>query len=244
MFYTTPFFSVYFGDASDGLYQDQYHALAGSKELSTYQPYARLCQRFSTSYITFCYQTHSNQGFVTTVSNDHIVSPLPFSSHGDFLLTNQPIALGVMTADCLPIVIHDTKTHAVGIVHAGWKGTLAQVAIKAIKNMQESYGSRIDDLEFLFGPAAGVCCYQVTEEFLTYLAQYSWHDAVIHPKNGSLFFDTVECNRRMLQDIGVSSQAINTDFFQCTICVSNYCSFRREKEKAGRQMTVVFPHPR
>lgn len=244
MFYTTPFFSVYFGDASDGLYQDQYHTLTGSKELSTYQPYARLCQRFSTPHITFCHQIHSNQGFVATLSPDQIVSPLPFTMYGDFLLTNQSIALGVMAADCLPIVIHDTKTDAVGIVHAGWRGTVSHVVVKAVQTMQATYGSNITDFEFLFGPAAGACCYQVTEEFLTYLAQYSWHDKVIHTNNGFLFFDNAACNKCILQDIGVSAHAINTDFFQCTICSLNYCSFRREKEKAGRQMTVVFPHPR
>ena len=133
MVYTTQFFSIYFGNASDKLYQDVYHREhKGNTHLATTQPYAPICKQIRSEHLTFCHQVHSAIGHTATLDTHGLVNPLPFTMVGDFLITNQPIALGVMTADCLPIVMHDTTTHAVGIIHAGWRGTLAGVTLQAI----------------------------------------------------------------------------------------------------------------
>lgn len=243
MIYTTPFFSIYFGNASDQLYQEKYHRLhTGSSKLVTLDSYVNVCKQLNISHLTFCHQTHSTKGYTATLDAMRLVNPLPFTLFGDFLITNEPIALGVMTADCLPIVMHDRKTHAVGIVHAGWRGTLAGVTLQAIIRMEETFGTKRQDIEFIFGPAAGSCCYQVTHEFMDYLSAYSWRDDVLCKRNETLFFDIVRCNQKLLHDYGIPDEVILTTFNQCTICNIEYCSHRRDSTKAGRQMTIVAPN--
>lgn len=241
MIYTTPFFSVYFGNASDQLYQEKYHRLhTGSSKLATLDSYVNVCKQLNISHLTFCHQTHSSTGFKATLdATTGSVNPLPFAVFGDFLITDQPIALGVMTADCLPIAMHDTKTHAVGIIHAGWRGTLSGVTLQAIISMEKAFGTKRQDIEFIFGPAAGSCCYQVTGEFTDYLKPYNWRDEVLFRRDEMLFFDIALCNQKLLQDYSISKEAILTTFNHCTMCNIEYCSHRRDRTKAGRQMTIV-----
>ncbi len=237
MFYTTPFFSIYFGDASDRLYTNNYLTHAGNRNLAAHEPYAYVCQTLGVDAITFCHQVHGVDGYLVTRA-EH-VDPLPFSRKGDFLITNQPIALGVMTADCLPIVLYDPKTHSVAIIHAGWRGALSGVILKAIRAMEITFGISRASLQAFFGPSARACCYEVTSEFMEHIRGYTWHDQVIMTRKTAFFFDLPLCAILLMQEYGIELSAVNTDYNLCTICSMSHCSYRRDNDAAGRQMTVV-----
>lgn len=237
MIYTTEHVTIYFGDASDRLYPKDYLNYSDPTPLVEREPYAGICKQLNAQQLTFCHQVHGIDGSIATCSSS--VYPAPFSYKGDFLVTNQPMAVGVMTADCLPIVIYDTKTNSVGVVHAGWRGMVAGVIEQAIVQMEQAFGSCRSDMHVVFGPAARVCCYEVTAEFKEHLAQYTWGQEVFMLRDGKLFFDMTQCALSFLHQYGLDQNTVITTYNECTVCCLRYCSYRRDKERAGRQMTVV-----
>ena len=101
---------------------------------------------------------------------------------GDASITNRPgLLLGVQTADCVPILLVDPKKRAVAAIHAGWRGTLARIAVKAIGQMQMHFDTKPADLLAAIGPSIGGCCYEVGTEVATqFLSQFAeapeWFD--------------------------------------------------------------------
>ncbi|HEX6546816.1 MAG TPA: polyphenol oxidase family protein, partial [Bryobacteraceae bacterium] len=84
---------------------------------------------------------------------------------GDGLVSAQPgRRIGVRTADCVPILLADRATRSVGAIHAGWRGTAARIAQRAIEQMVRDFGVRPRDVVAAIGPAIGVCCYRVGRE--------------------------------------------------------------------------------
>ena len=81
---------------------------------------------------------------------------------GDALIENEPgSVVAVKTADCIPILLVDERLRAVAAVHAGWRGTAAQIAAGAVKAMAGRFGTRAEDLHAAIGPGIGKCCYEV-----------------------------------------------------------------------------------
>lgn len=88
---------------------------------------------------------------------------------GDGLLTNQvSMALGILTADCLPLYMWDSGARVAGIVHAGWKGMKAGIIENAIGKLRSKFSTRVENLRIAFGPAIRKCCYEVGPEFQEY----------------------------------------------------------------------------
>ena len=84
---------------------------------------------------------------------------------GDASITNRPgLLLAIQTADCVPILLVDTKKRAIAAIHAGWRGTLARIASKTIGKMQMHFGTNPRDLLAAIGPSIGPCCYEVGTE--------------------------------------------------------------------------------
>jgi polyphenol oxidase len=84
---------------------------------------------------------------------------------GDGLITNTPgLLLAIQTADCLPIILVDPKRRAVGVFHAGWRGTLKRIVEKGVGEMHRWFGTRARDLKATIGPGIHGCCYEVGEE--------------------------------------------------------------------------------
>lgn len=89
-------------------------------------------------------------------------SPVP---RGDAAMTRAPgLLLAVQTADCLPILLADTKRRAVAAVHAGWRGTLRRIVVKTLGRMRMQFGTRPADVAAAIGPGIGACCYEVGHE--------------------------------------------------------------------------------
>jgi YfiH family protein len=162
-----------------------------------------------------------------------------FAGEGDFLITNKPgVAIGVLTADCLPVILHDKKNHACSVVHAGWRGSVAGICVKAIEAMQKNFGTDPRDLVVYFGPAAGKCCYEVRKDFYEKVSDRH-ADKIIAAKNGRLFFDNFRLNELQLIEIGILERNFIKHYNLCTICGGLHHSYRRDQDNSKRQATVV-----
>lgn len=164
-----------------------------------------------------------------------------FHKNADAIITKEKnIAIGVATADCLPIFFYDEKNHAIGVIHAGWKGLAAAIISATISAMQTKYGTDPADLTVYLGPSAGVCCYEIQTDFLGNASKSDIDiNKYVEKRSKKLFFDPKHAAISELQNNKISPEKINTQFSVCTICHDQYCSVRRQKEKAGRQPSII-----
>jgi YfiH family protein len=183
-----------------------------------------------------------NTADLTTVRQIHsdkvlIADKAGCLGEGDALISNQPgIALSVRTADCLPILMADTRNQAVAAVHAGWRGTLLEIVPKTVQAMGEQFGTRPDDLVIAIGPGIGACCFEVGPEVAT---QFS----ALFPERRDLDrrakIDLVETNLRLLGRNDGSVRQIATSGL-CSCCQADlFHSYRRDREQAGRMVSVI-----
>lgn len=181
----------------------------------------------------FLHQIHSIEGKIFTNNFN------AFDLQSDYLVTQIPeVALGVLTADCLPIVFSDSVNRVVAVAHAGWRGSIDGISQKVINKLQEEFKTNLDNLKIYFGPSAKKCCYEVSEEFLVHSSDRIFEKSIIS-KNKKLFFDNVNYNRLKLMALGVQEERLNLNFSVCTICNLNFASHRRGAESAKRQVTLI-----
>ena len=166
----------------------------------------------------------------------------------DALVTDVPgVAIGVRTADCIPVLMYDPVHRAVAAVHAGWKGTLARISRMAIYAMNTEYGTKAEDLLAVIGP--GICggCFQVGEEVAVFFKEagfqmdgiYSWNGAKVEGdmKTGH-HLDLPEANRRLLVEEGVRPENIQVSGI-CTYETESLYSARREGPQCGRNINAI-----
>jgi YfiH family protein len=145
--------------------------------------------------------------------------------------------LGVETADCLPVLLVDPRRRAVAVVHAGWRGTAAFIAGRAIEALA-ARGSRVDELQVALGPAIGPCCYEVGDELRPAFGPGG--EAFFLPgRNGRPHLDLRAANVRQILDAGVRPEAL-FHVSDCTSCRADlYHSYRREGRGQGRMISFV-----
>jgi len=182
---------------------------------------------------------------------------------GDASATNRPgLLLGVQTADCVPILLVDPKKPAVAAVHAGWRGTLQRIVVKAIGQMQMHFKTRSADLLAAIGPSIGGCCYEVgTEVASQFLSQFAeapeWFDEFRtgdepnpiqwlnmmppghQPPPKNVLLDLRKANRAQLLGAGLRPSNIFVSDL-CTACRRDLLfSYRKEGPQSGRLMSVI-----
>lgn len=158
----------------------------------------------------------------------------------DFLYTDQQgIGIGILTADCLPIVFSDCDNRMVCVVHAGLRGTMQKIAVKALACLQKRFGVNLSNLRIFFGPSAKDCCYEVGKEVCTQLSREGQRYALaLHKRDNSYFLSLPLLNTLQLLQEGIKESQINTIANECTICNVAFCSYRRSKTSL-RQATIA-----
>lgn len=183
-------------------------------------------------------QQHTAHGIC--VENIEIKSESWFEYTADFLVTKtKGIALVVLTADCIPLVLYDQKNDVVALVHAGWRGLADNIVFKAMQMMQNLYGTQLHDIVSTVGPSARSCCYEVSAPFIDGFQQFEWSSKALSKRDDRWYFNKILFLQTQLQSLGVLTDNISTGYALCTICDVSFCSFRREKQDAGRQATIV-----
>jgi YfiH family protein len=195
----------------------------------------------------------------------------PQANHkADGMMTAEPgLLLAIQTADCIPVLIADTRRRAVAGFHAGWRGTLKRIVENGIGRMRLEFGSRPEDLIAAIGPGIGQCCYAVGEEVrgefesqFAYAADLFCDVYDSDPVKGkypllfmtarapghsnigpSLHLNLVEANRRQLLDAGLKPEAISV-VGDCTSCrTDRYFSYRAEHGFTGRMFSAIAIRP-
>jgi len=174
------------------------------------------------------------------ILNSAFTSPDPFQCDG--LVTDEPgVFLGVLSADCLPILLFDPARPAVAAIHAGWRGTLQGISEKAVGCLRAWYGSKPEDLQAAFGPAIGPCCYRVGEDVATRFRDTDPGTGPCMPMTapGQWSLDLAALNRRQFLRSGLR---LTNLFFSgsCTRCFSDqFFSVRAQGDPTGRLISVI-----
>lgn len=195
---------------------------------------------FDTKNIVLSHQTHTDT--VLKVGKAQAGSGLygPELPECDGLITNEPgVALAIFTADCTPILLHDPVTGAVGAVHAGWRGTAASIAGKAVAAMVREFGSRPEDIRAAIGPNIGVCCFETDRDVPEAMVAAFGEEAkpFIFPKEDKYYVNLKEINALVLRRAGVDHIEISTD---CTVCQSHrFWSHRVTRGDRGSQGAII-----
>ena len=163
----------------------------------------------------------------------------------DVIVSNTDLVLaGVKTADCVPILIGDPRTHSFAAVHAGWRGTLATAVVAAVKRLSDEYGARAEDLRIAIGASAGPCCYEVGSDVIDAFTNRFPNGANLFTptRPGHALIDLITANRDQLESAGVLPERIHV-LPLCTMCRTDlFFSYRNEKKlhgKVGRLMAVI-----
>jgi YfiH family protein len=199
--------------------------------------YERVCGALGIrrAQMATCYQIHSADVLVVAAADGGRLV-----GQGDAMVTDQPgVYLSMRFADCTPLLLHDPVRRAVGIAHAGWRGTLKNVAGAVVRAMVERLGCLPGDITAVVGPAIGPCCYQVGGEVIQ-AAEAAYADAaeLLQPHDdGRHYFDLWEANRRQLVEAGVGHVAVAR---LCTACrTDHFFSHRAEQGQTGRFGVVI-----
>lgn len=147
------------------------------------------------------------------------------------------VMLGVQVADCVPVLLVDTRLRAVAALHAGWRGTAAGMAAVGVARMREEFGCRVEDLAAAVGPSIGPCCYEVGDEVRE---AFRGGNGLFAGRNLNLW----EANRRALVGAGLWDGTV-TVVGECTGCARTgdgrrrYFSHRMEQGFTGRAIGMV-----
>ena len=166
----------------------------------------------------------------------------------DAFVTNLPgVAIGVRTADCIPVLLYDPVRRVIAAVHAGWKGTVLHISQKAINVMVRQFGSSAADLKAVIGPGIGPDSFQVGEEVARHFKTADFPIEQIWsfrgprngtPMSGGHHIDLFKANRWLLEDAGVPAENIKVVGID-TYTDESFFSARREGVQCGRIINSI-----
>ncbi|MBQ6631631.1 MAG: peptidoglycan editing factor PgeF [Romboutsia sp.] len=197
-----------------------------------------VCQsaNFNIENLTSNIQIHSD--IVNKIDENNICQKI----EGDALITNVPnVPLLIFTADCVPIAIIDKKNKAIGLAHAGWRGTFDEISKKTIEKMNKYYNTNVNDLVCIIGPSIGPCCYEVSkdlvEKFNMNFTNSTEKFYTIEEDKYKL--DLWKVNELILKECGVKDENI-INLNLCTSCNSDkFHSYRKHNQTPKRIGTIL-----
>lgn len=232
----------------------------GIKEIGKYkfieEIYENIYMYFSTAEGGMDFNKNSNKGidnlnsikkwfnveqvsFLNQIHSDKVVIASNTIEEGDALISDEiSRAIGVFTADCVPILIIDKKNRVIGAVHSGWRSTAKDIVIKTIKKMKEVYGSHEEFINIYIGPHIKECCFEVGDEVIDiFKKNINFKDRMVNNNKIDLQSYIIEC----LLNEGIKKENIFTEEL-CTYCCENtrLHSYRREKQGYGRMFSFIF----
>lgn len=169
----------------------------------------------------------------------------------DAVMTDlRDVCIGVSTADCIPVLLYDRLHHAACAVHAGWRGTVKRIVMKAIAAMKTQYGTSPRHLVAQIGPGISLDSFEVGDEvYETFrsegfeMSAISRRYAATDPRQAEKWhIDLPECNRRQLLSAGLPSSAISVSPICTFLCHDTFFSARRLGIQSGRIFTGICQH--
>jgi polyphenol oxidase len=177
------------------------------------------------------HQVHGADVIIVDATTPQITPPPP----ADGMITrSRNLGIVMRFADCVPVLLYDPVQHAIGLAHAGWRGTIQRTGSATAQAMIDQFGSRPQDLIAGIGPSIGPCCYEVGPEVVEAVRNaFPTSDALISPLHDghSAHLDLWSANEIALRELGVSQISVSQI---CTSCGSEFYSHRRDAGKTGR----------
>jgi YfiH family protein len=160
----------------------------------------------------------------------------------DGLITqDMGVSLVAFFADCVPVFLIDPRKRVIGLVHAGWKGTVSKVPHKAVQTMECVFGSRPEDCVALIGPSIGACCYEIGIDVAEKVSEAFPHVPNILSADTTgerIFCDLQIANRTCLEFAGLLPENIHSSGL-CTSCRTDIFYSYRKEGTTGRLAGVI-----
>ncbi|HEX3017477.1 MAG TPA: peptidoglycan editing factor PgeF [Caproicibacter sp.] len=250
-FLTFPSFSAYpfvrhaFSTRIGGASKDEFSAMnlafhRGDPDENVTENYRRFCKAAGFDFSTLVSSSQDHHTFIRRVSQENrgigFWKPKDMLSV-DGLITNESgVTLVTHYADCVPIFLLDPKKKAIGLVHAGWRGTAAKIGSVAVAAMTREFGCEPNDLIAGIGPSIGPCCFEVdapVRDAFAALTELNPADLIREDGGGKYHIDLWETNRRILMKAGIPANSITVSGI-CTKCNSDWLfSHRASGGKRG-----------
>ena len=185
-------------------------------------------------------QVHSDIVHTATARDRGAGLFAPHLEDCDALITHTPgLALVVFAADCTPILFWDSKTHAVGAAHAGWRGTVSAIGARVVEEMGRRFGSRPQDIRAAIGPNIGQCHFETNADVPQALRAAFGREIEqwIEPRGEKFHVDLKQINRWVLNRAGVEQVEVSDE---CTVCSSDrFWSHRVTGGHRGSQGAII-----
>ena len=163
------------------------------------------------------------------------INTLPSLLEYDALITNAPDRfLGILTADCLPILVVDRRKRVIAAIHAGRPGTGLHITTKVLKKMKEEFDCSPDDYLIGLGPLIGPCCYEIDKK--VFLPE--WESFSMSIGDGKWMLDLATINIAQMKKEGVNEQQIIVVDL-CTKCDHDLFFSYRKEGRTGRQLSFI-----
>jgi polyphenol oxidase len=183
--------------------------------------------------LVYCRQIHSNT--VIHIDRSDTSRKTQLAEADAMITTHADLPLGVFTADCVPVFILDPVTPAIGLAHAGWRGTLACIAAKTVQSMERHFGTTAADCIIHLGPSIQQCCYTVSKGLASQFEAVFGNSV----RTGACALNLQNANVDQLVQIGVRPDAISASIL-CTACRTDiFYSHRAEKGLTGRMLSFI-----
>ena len=194
------------------------------------------------SHLVYPHQTHGTGLLI--INNEFFLLPEDARRERleaiDGVMTSVPgVCVGVSTADCIPLLLYDEVHHAVAAVHAGWRGTLARIAVKAVEAMRQTYGTCPAQLHAVIGPGISLKNFEVGDELFSAFAEAGFDMEDIARREYKWHIDLWECNRRQLLEQGVEAANIHVAGICTYDSNADFFSARRQGVQSGRILSAI-----
>ncbi|HDH05267.1 MAG TPA: peptidoglycan editing factor PgeF [Nitrospirae bacterium] len=154
----------------------------------------------------------------------------------DAVITSEKnILIGILVADCVPVLLFDKEKEVIGAVHAGWRGTAKHILKNAIKAMLTRYRCCPEDISLAIGPGIGYCCYEVGQSVVAEVREATGKGDYYHRQGNRHFLDLASANKIQALDAGILQENIRLSG-ECTFCnPDKFYSYRYSGNSTGRQ---------
>jgi len=186
-------------------------------------------------------QVHGNRCLTVTDRDPERLAQLA-ETGADALLTDQPgVLLGVLTADCLPLIMIDRNRRAVAVVHVGWRGLEQSIGTVVVRELIRRFAVAVETLQVYAGPAIGSCCFQVGSEVVDRFRRHFALDGIAgwyQERPSGYYLDLLSIQRAQLLAAGLAKENFQVVDI-CTYCHDFCFSYRRDHAITGRQLAFV-----
>jgi len=180
-------------------------------------------------------QVHGDEIVTVDSKQSHLQLDIEELLVADGMVTDcKGVALGIFTADCLPIFCLATDVEAIGAVHAGWRGLKSEIVLKMIKRLQSQYGAKKEMMKIYIGAGIKQCCYEVSKE-----VAMEFDSSCYRQKDGGYWLDLYCSARQSLAKAGIKSSQITQSNY-CSSCDNQKLfSYRKEQGCSGRMLSFI-----